>query len=67
MPLYQYECNSCERQFDDLRKYDERDDPAECPECGHAARRVLAGFAVGSDSGKSSGQPAGPSCTIGGG
>ena len=66
MPIYQYECESCHEQFDDIRKYDQRDEPAECPECNEPGQRVLAGFAVGGSSG-SAASSLGPSCSTGGG
>jgi putative FmdB family regulatory protein len=66
MPLYQYECQSCGQQVEDLRRYDERDEPAECPSCGERAHRVLAGFAIGGSSSPKSQAPA-SACSIGGG
>ena len=68
MPLYQYECESCQRQFDDIRKYDQRDLPAECPECGESSgKRVLGGYSVSAGGTSSSGISSNPSCTVGGG
>lgn len=69
MPLYQYECDSCHAQFDDIRKYDERDQPAECPECGNkdSGKRVLGGYSVSAGGTGSSGLSSTPSCTVGGG
>lgn len=33
--LYEYKCNKCEHITEIIRKVDERDEPAECEECGH--------------------------------
>lgn len=33
MPLYSHECQECEHRFDVWCKMDERNEPAECPEC----------------------------------
>lgn len=38
---YVYQCCPCRRQFELRRPVAERDDPAECPECQGAARRVF--------------------------
>ena len=67
MPLYQFECDSCHTKFDDLRKYDERDEPAECPECGQIGHRVHGGYSVSAGGSNHTGATAAPSCTIGGG
>lgn len=36
MPLYDYGCNKCGHDFDDVKKIDERDQPLgePCPSCG---------------------------------
>lgn len=33
MPLYEYHCESCERDFEKRRAIREADAPVECPEC----------------------------------
>ncbi|NLZ26558.1 MAG: zinc ribbon domain-containing protein [Chloroflexi bacterium] len=33
MPLYEYECQHCGRQFELLRPFSQADSPAECPAC----------------------------------
>lgn len=38
MPVYDYACAAC-GPFDALRRYDDRDTPASCPECGEASPR----------------------------
>lgn len=33
MPLYQYRCNNCSSEFEELRRRDEADEAIECPNC----------------------------------
>ena len=33
MPMYEFTCNSCKKNFEMLRGYTERDDECECPHC----------------------------------
>lgn len=40
MPTYDYDCAGC-GGFDALRSLTERDQPADCPDCGLASRRVF--------------------------
>ena len=39
MPIYEYKCPACGCQFDELRKVEQRDEPATCPQetCAHEA------------------------------
>jgi putative FmdB family regulatory protein len=39
MPIYEYKCPVCATLFDELRKVEDRDKPAKCPEktCAHEA------------------------------
>ncbi len=40
MPLYEYECQSCHRRFERIRKF--ADPPLEaCPECGGRVEKLL--------------------------
>jgi putative FmdB family regulatory protein len=34
MPLYEYKCVSCKREFEDLSVAEEKDNPRPCPSCG---------------------------------
>ncbi len=57
MPFYEYECQSCNELFTELRSHAQLDDPIDCPRCGASeTRKVLSGFAVGSERK----EPAGP-------
>jgi putative FmdB family regulatory protein len=42
MPLYTYKCLSCGHEFDDLMKYDNRDNPTSCKVCEGKSERVAA-------------------------
>ncbi len=64
MPLYEYRCKSCSREFDLLRPWEFSDKSAECPSCGKPSMRklsVIAGISGGADGPSSSGD-AGPAC-----
>lgn len=78
MPFYEYTCGSCSADFTELRPMDERDRPAECPECGSTeVKRKLSAFAhvLGGSastescplrSGRGQGGPGGHSCSSAG-
>ncbi len=38
MPTYEYFCNKCQHEFDEILKIDERDAPTKspCPKCGQS-------------------------------
>jgi hypothetical protein len=44
MPIYEYECTSCGKVFDQRRAVDDRDAPQACPACAAAEcrRRISA-------------------------
>lgn len=46
MPVYEYRCLGCGRQFDELVSFSTADDPRACPSCGHAAERRMSSFAM---------------------
>ena len=57
MPLYEYQCQSCDNRFEFLVRADEQ--PAECPSCkGHALERVLSTFAAHAGGRQVSSKPA---------
>jgi putative FmdB family regulatory protein len=48
MPLYEYRCAKCGRRFEKLRKFIDREKPAECPDCrSEEAELQVSGFATG--------------------
>jgi putative FmdB family regulatory protein len=45
MPLYEYQCDSCEHRFEVIQKFS--DAPVDtCPRCGGAVRRLLSSPAI---------------------
>jgi putative FmdB family regulatory protein len=40
--MYEYVCLKCKTRFELLRSLSERDEPAECPECGTKKKHVRA-------------------------
>lgn len=54
MPLYSYQCGSCDASFDDLVRLGTPDADIECPHCSaHAATRQLTAHAAPPKSGAS--------------
>ncbi len=45
MPLYEYECTSCQLKFEMLRSFTLADEGISCPRCHNGARRKLSTFA----------------------
>lgn len=42
MPMYEYICLKCKTRFELLQSLSERDDEAECPECGTHKKHLRA-------------------------
>lgn len=42
MPLYTYKCKSCGHEFDEIIKYEKRDDPVPCKMCEKDSERMVA-------------------------
>ena len=43
MPIYDYRCEACGHEFEELRSFSD-DDPESCPECGsESPRRLISG------------------------
>lgn len=52
MPLYEYQCATCQHKFELLRSFSSADEGISCPSCHNGARRqlsVFASFSKGSD------------------
>ena len=49
MPIYEYYCPKCGRDFELIRPVTQSDTPAECSECGEPAQRQLSNFAFRSN------------------
>ena len=60
MPICSYQCISCSKIWDELRRRDEMDDPAECTTCeAPAHRRVTAMGGYQGNTGGASTKPRG--------
>jgi putative FmdB family regulatory protein len=68
MPIYEYRCEACERQFEVLTTFSERDRAQTCPSCESTRTRVLvSSFApIGGDRGFTSTLPMAPTPRAGG-
>ncbi|MSQ09045.1 MAG: zinc ribbon domain-containing protein [Dehalococcoidia bacterium] len=56
MPLYEYKCRPCSRDFELLRPMEVSNKTAECPSCGKPSSRILSVFASSVRGGASSGE-----------
>ena len=45
MPLYEYTCEKCKKQFEVLRGINDKEQ-VRCPECDEPAKKLVSGFAV---------------------
>lgn len=63
MPFYEYECEKCGQVFDELRKAEERTDPAVCPRCGGEGRVRVSGFSHSSGASRTPGGACTPGST----
>ena len=62
MPIFSYQCINCNHIWDELRRSDEKDDPAECSRCdsnAQAYRRVTAIGGYTGNTGSASTRPRG--------
>jgi putative FmdB family regulatory protein len=60
MPIYEYTCRDCGKQFEELVRSDSQ---PECPAChGQHLEKMLSAFAVSSDSGADTGEPTCGAC-----
>jgi putative FmdB family regulatory protein len=66
MPMYEYHCDSCGVQYEQLRRMSQADTGLECPVCGsEKVERQLSTFACGSGGGAAA--PMRGACGQGGG
>jgi putative FmdB family regulatory protein len=48
MPIYEYRCQECGKQFEMFRRFSDADSGILCPECASdQVRRILSSFAAG--------------------
>lgn len=60
MPIYEYQCKSCDQRFEKLIRSATEADHVACPECGSKkTERALSVFAVGAEAPKRSSRPGG--------
>jgi putative FmdB family regulatory protein len=45
MPIYEYVCPKCKNKFELMRPSAKADEPAACPACGLASKRIFSRFA----------------------
>ncbi len=45
MPIYEYYCAACQKEFELMRPLSQMGDPAPCPSCGAAGQRLISSFA----------------------
>ncbi len=45
MPLYEYVCPKCKKEFEVMRPFSQANEPASCPDCGTAGQKLVSGFA----------------------
>lgn len=45
MPIYEYFCSKCGREFELRRSLSEADNPALCPKCGSEGQKLISVFA----------------------
>jgi len=41
-PIFVYACSKCKKEFEELRRIAEADDPAFCPDCGRQCKQTVA-------------------------
>ena len=49
MPIYEYYCSKCAREYELIRPVSKSDDLAQCSECGQPGQRQLSNFAFRSN------------------
>jgi len=49
MPIYEYFCPRCKKEFELMRPLSEADKPAFCPDCGSEAEKLISVFASKAD------------------
>ena len=55
MPIYEYRCKSCERSFETLRGFSQKDEPTACPACGTPTQTRLLSVIAATSHGESDG------------
>lgn len=45
MPIYEYRCQKCGKDFELMRPFSKADEPAPCPDCGSPGEKLISLFA----------------------
>jgi len=45
MPIYEYRCSKCSKDFELMRPFSQANEPGLCPDCGAAGERMISVFA----------------------
>ncbi len=62
MPIYEYRCDGCGKEFEVIQKPNDGPEGLVCPSCGKAAPEKVLSSCCGPSSHKSEGGAAAPSC-----
>ncbi|MBI2304879.1 MAG: zinc ribbon domain-containing protein [Chloroflexi bacterium] len=46
MPLYEYFCPQCQKEFELMRPLSKAEEPASCPRCGTRSEKLVSTFAA---------------------
>lgn len=66
MPIYEYFCNDCGNQFEELKNFTQRDDEVQCPRCkSKNTKRMVSVFGKCVSSGTSSSSSSDSGCKFG--
>jgi putative FmdB family regulatory protein len=63
MPIYEYQCATCDVRFDRMRPMSQADEAAQCPGCGALAARCASTFASRGSNGKMASGSSGGGCS----
>ncbi len=47
MPIYEFQCPKCGKEFELMRSFSQAETPAICPKCGGVGKRLISSFAYG--------------------
>jgi len=45
MPIYEYRCTTCDKEFEQMRPISQSGEPAACPTCGTSSSKLPSVFA----------------------
>ena len=45
MPIYEYRCSKCGKDFELMRPFSQADELSPCPSCGAAGEKLISNFA----------------------